>query len=430
MGFADLYFSKLRIFSPHFLHPPSNELRYIVVIPAYCEPDLVASLNSLWKCIRPKGHVEVIIVINSPENASEEVRRINAVSAAKVEDWIKEHTDLSFKFLLMLKLNMPIKDAGVGLARKTGMDEALSRFNTLNCPEGIILSFDADCVCAKNYFTSIEDALRCHHTAKGFTIYFEHPVAGNDFPERIYRGIISYELHLRYITLFLRYAGFPYAFHTVGSCFGVKALAYALQGGMNKRKAGEDFYFLHKIIMSGEFIEINNTCVYPSPRISSRVPFGTGAAIVKYLASDKEVFLTYNPESFILLRDFFLQIPKFYKISREEIISIINSLAQPLLSFLGTIDAVNAIFEINANSRSVLNFTKRFFNWFDAFRVIKFMNYCSHNYFRQIPVSNAVKAYLYTVGITLPIKEVSDLEMLYLLREIERKQPFIIYHPQ
>ena len=94
---------------------------------------------------------------------------------------------------------------------------------------------------------------------------------------------MAYELHLRYLNLFSRFTGFPYAYHTIGSCFGVRAETYASQGGMNKRKAGEDFYFLHKIIPLGEFREINNTCVIPSPRESDRVPFGTGAAIGKYL---------------------------------------------------------------------------------------------------------------------------------------------------
>jgi len=430
MGFADLYLSKQRNFSPHFSHPPSKELRYIVVLPAYCEPDLITSLNSLWKCIRPNGHVEVIIVINSPEDAPEDVKRNNTDAAVKVNDWIKDHPDRSFEFLLMLKLDMPVKDAGVGLARKTGMDEALSRFNTLGCRDGIILSFDADSVCDENYFTSIEETLSCHQDVRGFSIYFEHPVTGNEFPEKTYRGIIAYELHLRYVSLFLRYTGFPYAVHTIGSCFGVRAMTYALQGGMNKRKAGEDFYFLNKIIGSGDFIEINNTCVYPSPRISNRVPFGTGAAIAKYMALEKEFYNTYDPNSFMMLRNLFMQIPEFYKISKSGIESRIASLSKPLSGFLGSIDAVNAILEINANSASVKAFIKRFYSWFDAFRIIKFLNYCSQNYTPQIAVRDAVNVYLNTTGITLPHKEASELEMLFLLRKIERQQPQIIHHQQ
>ena len=75
------------------------------------------------------------------------------------------------------------------------------------------------------------------------------------------------------------------------------------QGGMNKRQAGEDFYFLHKIIPLGHFGEINTTRVIPSPRPSDRVPFGTGRAVRDYLATHK--FETYPLEAFRDLKQFF-----------------------------------------------------------------------------------------------------------------------------
>ena len=46
------------------------------------------------------------------------------------------------------------KGWGVGLARKTGMDEAVRRFDIINNPEGVILSLDADCTVEHNYFVS------------------------------------------------------------------------------------------------------------------------------------------------------------------------------------------------------------------------------------------------------------------------------------
>ena len=58
--------------------------------------------------------------------------------------WMKKHSRPEFQFILIEDLKMPERDAGVGLARKTGMDQALYRFNFLNKPNGFILSFDAD----------------------------------------------------------------------------------------------------------------------------------------------------------------------------------------------------------------------------------------------------------------------------------------------
>lgn len=50
---------------------------------------------------------------------------------------------------------MPAKKAGVGLARKIGMDEAAFRLNSIN-QDGVILCFDADSQCQPNYLKEIE----------------------------------------------------------------------------------------------------------------------------------------------------------------------------------------------------------------------------------------------------------------------------------
>ena len=77
------------------------------------------------------------------------------------------------------------------------------------------------------------------------------------------RKIAAYELHLRYYTHGLRFSNLPYSFQTVGSAMAVRCSAYQKQGGMNKRKAGEDFYFIQKIIALGGYSELNSTTVFP-----------------------------------------------------------------------------------------------------------------------------------------------------------------------
>ncbi len=429
MGFADNYFRKQNGFSPYFTDLPSEKLRFAVVIPAYCEPDATDSLQALWNCTRPVGHVEVIIVVNSPEDAPQSVVDANLQTWLLVTSWIKEHEDPAMRFLPIDKMKMPVRDAGVGLARKTGMDEALYRFNQIGNPGGVILSFDADSQCDDNYFTAIEDILAKNKTVTGFDVYFEHPVTGNDFQEKTYRGIVDYELHMRCVNQFLRYTGFPYAHHTVGSCFGVRADVYAAQGGMNKRKAGEDFYFLHKIIPLGHFVDITGTRVIPSPRASNRAPFGTGAAITKYLASENEEFLTYSPECFTSLRLLFRQIAEFHKKHLDNVITRINALPEPLKNYLYDLHALEAIDEINTNSGSVSAFIKRFYRWFDALRIVKYLNYASQDYYKQVLVRDAAIAFLEITGIKGISERISALELLEILRGIERDDriPIIDY---
>ena len=421
MSFADHYFSKQKGFTPCPDGPPSGQLRFIVVIPACREPNLVASLNSLKSCDQPRGHVEVIVVLNLAENADPDDYIKSLQIADEIRTWMNKHSRPEFRFILIEDLKMPARDAGVGLARKTGMDQALYRFDCLNNPGGFILSYDADTLCESNYFSAIESVLDDFPNTRGINIYFEHPVTGLEYPETLYQGIILYEMHLRYLNLMTRFTGFPHAFHTVGSCFGVRAESYARQGGMNRKKAGEDFYFLHKIIPLGEFREVNATCIIPSPRESDRVPFGTGAAIRKFVASDDSALLTYAPECFYDLKTIFARIPDLFLQSDEATAASLSQFEEPLKGFLNGIAAFDGILEIRANSGSRIAFINRFYRWFDAFRIIKFLNYASGHY-PQIPVKNAVLVYLRDTGIHFSAEDPSAIELLTILRKIERSR--------
>jgi len=56
----------------------------------------------------------------------------------------------------------------------------------------------------------------------------------------------------------LQQAGSPYAYHTIGSAFACRAEAYIAAGGMNRRHAAEDFYFLQQLAkcMQDENIDV------------------------------------------------------------------------------------------------------------------------------------------------------------------------------
>jgi hypothetical protein len=306
------------------------------------------------------------------------------------------------------------------------MDAALYRFNIIGYEEGLILSFDADCTCDGNYFTAIEEHSRKYPSADGFNIYFEHPCEGSECSSEEYKAIVQYELHLRYLNMFTRYTGFPYAYHTIGSSFAVKARTYARQGGMNCRKAGEDFYFLHKVIPLGRFYEINNTRVIPSPRRSERVPFGTGAAIGRMLGSPEVSLKTYAPESFLVLKSFFSEIEKLHKADAGTIRKIVEAAGEPLRSYLDSVNVYVSIDEINMNCRSLQKFIQRFFRWFNAFYIIKYLNYSARNTFPSLPVSEAAIRFLKIADYRIHYNP-TDRELLAVYREAERKKKFSIH---
>ena len=421
MGFADHYLAKHYQNSVTVSSPPDNDLRIIVIIPAYNESELTATLESLLRCKIPDGKTEVLILINWPENAPEDIKQKGEQSFHSLLAWTAAGTSCAVAFHPMLYADMPSKHAGVGLARKTLMDEAVRRFNITGNPAGIIVSLDADAVCRDNYLTEIESHFNNRPTADGCVIYFEHPLQGTKFPPSIYQAICLYELHLRYYLQSIRSTGFPNAFHTVGSAFAVRADAYCRQGGMNKRKAGEDFYFLQKFFELGNFTELNSTSVYPSPRPSDRVPFGTGPVMKKYETGKTEDFLTYNPELFTILTRFFKKIPDFFS-GEETVVApyILQNAPLCLTEFLEKENFYVTIREIKANSASPVSFLKRFYRWFNMFRILKFLN-TGKKYYEDLPVNLAAAILLNKSGI-INTSEDDPYKLLELFREWERNR--------
>ncbi|MCF6185039.1 MAG: glycosyltransferase family 2 protein [Bacteroidales bacterium] len=419
MAFADTYFKRFQSDTIQIAKKPQNDLFLIIVIPSYNEDELCKSLQSISNCVLPHKSAEVIVVINSSEDTSAEIKEKNRETYNKALAFAEKNNTSKLNFFILNKENLPRKFAGVGLARKIGTDEALHRFNYLNNPSGLIAGFDADALLKNNYLTEIETYFNRNPKTNAATINFEHPIAGTGFSKEIYRNIINYELHLRYFIEALRFVKFPFAYHTIGSSFVVRADIYAKQGGMNRKKAGEDFYFLQKIIPLGNYGEINTTTVIPSPRLSDRVPFGTGAAVSKMIENDTDDFGTYNFDVFILLKTFFEKTVEFYKNSDY------SDFSQIIAEFLDINNFKTDLIKIKNNSPNITIFKKRFFDWFNAFRVIKFLNFAHEKYFSRQKVKNeSVKLLkIYHNEINMPDNE-KDLLLLY--RKIQKKTSYKI----
>ena len=418
MGFASTYLEKRALFPKIIQEAPDKQIGIIVVVPAYNEPGICKLLDSLALCSEPECNAEVIIVVNAPFDAVEESIENNKTTIKNIESWKKENSNCFFRLFTFFADNKEISDWGVGLARKTGMDEAVRRFNCQDNPDGIILSLDADCQVEKNYFVSVCDELLKKKGRTACSIYFEHPLTGNDFPESIYNYITLYELHLRYYFQGLAYSGFPYVFHTVGSAIAVKALQYVKAEGMNRRQAGEDFYFIQKLVPAGGYFNLNSTTVYPSPRASSRVPFGTGASIGKLSGENSPTLLTYNMQAFKELRYFFGMTEKIYHLTSEELPECYKSFPAGLKYFIDEKEWIGKMMEIKNNTSGLASFRKRFFGWFNMFRIVKYLNLVHKEIFEKKPVDISASELLEKTGISF--KSEKPLDLLLYYRSMEK----------
>src|SRR5436190_5869715 len=392
---TDSYFRRFGFCERLIATPPRSDLGIVVVIPCFNEPDLIGSLESLWLCARPECSVEVIVIVNSPAGCGEEIRWQNQATLKTAAEWIAQHRHPRLTFHTLHFPRLPAKQAGVGLARKIGMDEALRRFDDLGRTEGIIVGYDADCRCETNYLTALERHFQANPQSPGCSIYFEHPLKG-PLLSQIYGAIAAYELHLRYYVQALRYAGFPHAHHTIGSCMAVRTDAYRKQGGMNRRKAGEDFYFVHKIIPLGGFADLTSTTVYPSPRPSDRVPFGTGKAVGEVLSGRQ--MKTYPLEAFLDLKQLIDRVPEFYQ---EGYLELLVALPQSVRGFLAEEQFADVLAEIRHNTSSEAAFRKRFFCWLDGFRAMKFVHHARDGFYVEGNVEEQTARLLVKSGCDL-----------------------------
>jgi len=415
---TDHYFQRFGFCERRIASSPAPDLGLVVAVPCFNEPDLTGSMESLWRCQRPDCSVEVIVVVNSSAHCSQEIRLQNQATLKEAGEWVAQHRDAQFAFHTIHLSELPPKQAGVGLARKIGMDEALRRLDDVGRPHGLIVGYDADCRCEPNYLTAIEQYFRRNPQSPGCSIYFEHPLKG-PLPRQVYEGIAAYELHLRYYVRALRYAGFPHAHHTLGSCMAVRAAAYCKQGGMNRRQAGEDFYFLHKIIPLGGFGDLTGTTVFPSPRSSDRVPFGTGKAVREFLEGQETK--TYPLEAFLDLRQLFFCPPLMFRHGERFLDECAGQLPESVRGFLQRRGFAKVMKEIHGNTSTNAAFRKRFFRWFDAFLAMKFVHYARDQHYGDGNLREQAAQLLALVDCTGQVPgDFSGRELLKIYRTLDR----------
>jgi len=373
--------------------PPAETLTGVIVIPCYLEPDWASTLRSLTQCAPTKGSFEVLVVVNASSSAGEEILNEQGQALDDIKAFTREHSSDKLRMHVIEALDLPPKHAGVGLARKIGMDEALHRLDQAgHLEDGFVVGLDADSICEPNYLSALESHFRTHPKTPGCSLHFEHPLSG-DMPPDIYETAGLYELHLRYYVQALRFAGFPHAYHTIGSSMAVRASVYMAQGGMNRRKAGEDFYFLHKIIPLGHFTELTETTVHPSPRPSDRVPFGTGRAVSKYRGQER--FPTYPWNAMLELKEFFQLIHHHNPFNTPDDQRVPKARVAPhMLEFLDSIDGWSSWESCITGTAGFDSYQRRFFQWFDGFLCMKCIHFLRDRFYGEMDVLSATRRLL------------------------------------
>ena len=378
----------------------------------------------------------IIFVVNNLASSDEEVKKDNAKTNEYLKKIIdKKPSDDISKKIVNTKFNigfinaastgkeLPGKNGGVGLARKIGMDLALTVFDYNSENKKILICTDADCIVQDNYLSEIIDQFNKRNLSAA-VVNFRHDISDNDENTK---AIICYEYYLWYYVLGLKYAHSPYAFHTIGSTMICDYESYIKVEGMNKRKAAEDFYFLEKLAKVVNIEKISSTTVFPSGRSSWRVPFGTGQRVKRFLAGVRDEYKLYDPESFEILKKWLTVLNKNYKLV-SDYINEAENIHPELYKFL-------IKQEFDRDFSKILNHTvderqlklqKK--QWFDGFRTLKLIHHFRDSSFPEINTFDAIDRLLEKMEVSYNIERnknsIPELTIqkkyLELLRELDK----------
>lgn len=411
----------------------------VIVVPSISESD---NLPSLINSLEQNDELELLntlllIVVNNSISSSEEVKNDNQKTLTYLQN-IQSKIKISFIDAASAGKEMDDKNGGVGLARKIGMDLALLKFDYFSINKKVIICTDADCVVDSNYLSAISHEIN-YNNYEAAIVNFAHDISGEDEETK---AIICYEIFLRYYVLGLSFAKSEYAFHAIGSTMICTPEAYVKVGGMNKRKAAEDFYFSEKLAKIYPIGKIKSTFVHPSKRSSWRVPFGTGRRVDRYLSNSRDEYLLYDPKSFVILKTW-LEI--FYDLSLSQpepahpsggrngkensfhsLMKISKNIYPALSDFLTQQDFENFINKVLLKNDNPIEIEKQKHFWFDAFKTLKLIHYLRDATYPNINMFDAIDGLLQLLNIENKIKRnsaIPDLEIqkeyLLLLRKIQ-----------
>ena len=350
---------------PHSV-PVQLKYDYFFIIPAYNEKLYIEeTLQSISKQNKNLlSNTLVVIIINNSKDACAKIIQNNQDTYDKIVN-----SSYNFEFIVIdcfsNDYSLPNKSAGVGLARKIGMDYCIDFSNT----NSLFFSIDADTIISSNYLKIIiENYIREKFAAA--VINFKHQKNDNLI---INRAIIKYENLLKDIAENIKKTGSIYGFVSMGSAIVCSMKAYVSIGGMPPKKATEDFYFLQKLAKYQKIYTIDEILVYPSSRAEQRIYLGTGFRMNNI--DNKNIFndLYIDPNAYVDLKRLYHIIDSNWNQKSSEIMSSVAKNNSKLYQYLNTNNFIEAFDCIQKNSLNKKQLLNQFHRWFDNFKIYKFL---------------------------------------------------------
>lgn len=239
-------------------------------------------------------HFRLVVCVNQPDSWWNDSNYLNVCEENKLTiHYLESLDDKRIEIIDRSSpgKGWPPKAHGIGVARKLLMDHISKVAND----NDIIISMDADTVFSKEYFASVAENLRINPAASAIAIPYYHKLTYN---QELDRAMLRYEIYMRAFAINMWRIRSPYCFSALGSAIAIPVWSYRAIGGITPKLSGEDFYFLQKIVKTGRLLHFNGEIVFPAARLSDRVFFGTGPALIKGIEGDWSSYPIYNHKLF------------------------------------------------------------------------------------------------------------------------------------
>lgn len=331
-----------------------------IALPVMNEPD---TLPRTVKCIQEQDYADykVVVCVNQPDewwNDMNEVHYEICKTNTITIDWLSGLNDS--RFFVIDKSSMGSgwtgKNHGIGWARKTIFDHIL----TIAGHDDLILSLDADTTFNPGYFGSVIKSFSDKTQFSALSVPYYHQLTGN---EEIDRSILHYEIYMRSYLISLFLIDNPYAFTALGSAICARAGDVKVIGGMTPKLSGEDFYFLQKLAKYKPLLHWNDELVYPAARLSDRVYFGTGPALIKGIKGDWDSYPVYPFEQFLKIKETYSLFGKLFEKDFET----------PMDDFLKNQSGELPWQSLRENCKTVEKFEKACIQKIDGLRILQFL---------------------------------------------------------
>lgn len=354
--------------------------QYALTLPVYKEP--ITAIQRFIDFCNMYQQILLVLVINRPDTDNNTQWLENYYTYLNQQLGVAESTQdkLLHRYSLSKNNHLLLIDRGlygeaiphkkgVGLARKIAADCISSLIYSKKVLSPWIFNTDADVHLPDNYFT-VTKAISEKNS--GLVFNFKHQNLTGDAPQK------ATELYERWLHSYvdgLRYAGSPYAFHTIGSIIVINCYHYVQARGFPTRAGAEDFYLLNKLVKLAPIKNVESTIVIES-RFSERVPFGTGPAVQAISNNEKHSYQTYPSHCFEDLKQWLSFINKSAEQPElESAKSLINKEQNDFI--LKQINEYNFsdILEKSFKQCSTTEKRKKYLHdWFDAFKTLKLIN--------------------------------------------------------